>query len=432
VEGGDAVGADVLVVSPHVPKFDQHAGSLRLYLILQMLAQKYRVRFLGHVDPADARSQRYLTALHELGLDVHVMPNVDIADILQDVNLCVFFEFFTTAEQALTRVRVRRPDLLVVVDTVDVHFVRELRALEYSQPSWFAKLRAKRTKKRELQVYKRADLILTVTEADRTQILRELPEARVTVVPLIHEPHDTVPGFHDRRRNSLLFVGGFVHSPNVDAVLFFCREVLPHVKRALPDVEVTIVGDQPPKAIMELGRDGVVIAGWVPELSSLLDAHRVSIAPLRFGAGMKGKVAEALAAGLPVVTTSIGAEGMDLIHGETAMIADSAEAFADAVVRLCSDAHLHQRLSKSGRLHARRWGLAPVEQQLIETIEALRTLRPKTLRRRERNLAQIQDVYVRSGLAGKLRRARTATAWYVSRILRMLGKPKATRTSPRE
>ena len=420
------------MLSPYVPKFDQHAGSLRLYLILQMLAQKYRVRFLGRVDPADARSQRYLTALYKLGIDVHVAPNVDVADILHDVKLCVFFEFFTTAEQALSRVRVRRPDLLVVVDTVDVHFVRELRALEYSRPSWFGKLKAKRTKKRELQVYKRADLILTVTENDRTEILRELPEARVTVIPLIHETQDTVPGFHERRRNSLLFVGGFVHSPNVDAVLFFCREILPHVKRALPDVEVTIVGDQPPKEITELGRDDVVIAGWVPELSSVLDSHRVSIAPLRFGAGMKGKIAEALAAGLPVVTTSIGAEGMDLVHGENAMIADTADAFADAVVQLCSDAHLHQRLSKSGRLHARRWGLAPVERQLIETIEGLRALKPKTLRRRERIAAKIQDAYVRCGLASKLRRARTATTWYVSRILRMLRKPQATRTSPPE
>ena len=238
MEDGGATGADVLVVSPHIPKFDQQAGWLRLYLILQILARRYRVRFLGRMD-ADTRSLRYLTALQELGIDVRVAPQVDVADILEDVNLCVFFEFFTTAERALARVRIRRPDLPVVVDTVDVHFVRELRALKYLQPSWLARRRAERTKKRELQVYQGTDLIVTVTENDRTEILRELPEARVTVVPLIHEAQDTVPGFHERRRNSLLFVGGFSHSPNVDAVLFFCRDVLPHVKRALPDVDFT-------------------------------------------------------------------------------------------------------------------------------------------------------------------------------------------------
>jgi glycosyltransferase involved in cell wall biosynthesis len=376
------------------------------------------------VDAADARSQRYLTALQELGIDVREAPQVDVADILEDIRLCVFFEFFTTAERALPQVRMRRPDLPVVVDTVDVHFVRELRALKYSRSSWSARRRAGGTKKRELQVYTGADLILTVTENDRAEIRRELPEARVTVVPLIHEPQDTVPAFHERRRNSLLFVGGFSHSPNVDAVLFFCREVLPHVKRALPDVEVTIVGDQPPKAVTELGRHDVVIAGWVPELSSLLDSHCVSIAPLRFGAGMKGKIGEAMAAGLPVVTTSVGAEGMDLEHGETALIADSAEAFAEAVVQLCSDAHLHQKLSESARLHARRrWSLAPVERQLIEALEGLRGLKPKTLQRRDRVVAQIRDAYARSGLASTLARTEAVTSWYGGKLLRMLRKP---------
>jgi O-antigen biosynthesis protein len=411
---------DLLVVSPSVPRFDQNAGWLRLYLMLQMLAEKYRVRFLGNVNADDPRSQRYLTALQELGIDVHVSPQGDVADLLEDVNLCVFFEFFSTAERSLAKVRMRRPDLPVVVDTVDVHFVRELRALKYARPSWLARLRAERTKKRELQVYKGADLILTVTENDRAEILRELPDARVAVVPLIHELQDTVPGFHERRRNSLLFVGGFAHPPNADAVLFFCREVLPLVKRVLPDVRVTIVGDNPPKVITELERDDVVIAGWVPELSSLLNSHCVSIAPLRFGAGMKGKIAEALAAGLPVVTTSIGAEGMELENGETAMIADSPEAFADAVVRLCSDPHLHQKLSESGRLHARRrWGRALVERQLLETIEGLRGLKPKTLRRRERIAAHIRNTYVRSGLASTFMWAESVTSWYGGRILRL-------------
>jgi glycosyltransferase involved in cell wall biosynthesis len=388
-----------------------------------MLAQTYRVRFLGNVDAADARSQRYLTALQELGIDVHVSPQVDVADLLDDVNLCVFFEFYSTAERRLAQVRMRRPDLPVVVDTVDVHFVRELRALKYARPSWLARLRAAKTKKRELQVYKAADLILTVTENDRAEILRELPDARVTIVPLIHEVQDTVPGFHERRRHSLLFVGGFAHPPNEDAVLFFCRDVFPLVKRALPDATVTIVGDNPPKTIMELERDDVVVAGWVPELSPLLNSHCVSIAPLRFGAGMKGKIAEALAAGLPVVTTSVGAEGMQLEHGETAMVTDSPEAFAAAVVQLSSDPDFHQRLSESGRLHARRlWGLALVERQLLETIEGLRGLKPKTLRRRERIAARIRAAYVRSGLARTFMRAESVASWYGRRILRMLGK----------
>ncbi len=268
-----------------------------------------------------------------------------------------------------------------------------------------------------------ADLVLTVTETDRAEIQRELPEARVAVIPTIHLSRDPAPGFHERRRNSLLFVGGFAHPPNVDAVLFFCRDVLPLVKLGLPDLEVTIVGDKPPREIQDLRQSGVVVAGWVPELSSLLDSHRVSIAPLRFGAGIKGKIGEALAAGLPVVTTTVGAEGMGLEHEETAMIADSASAFADAVVRLCSDPNLHRKLSESGQRHAlRHWGLDSVGRQLTNTMDGIRDLRPKSLGVTEWIAARTLDAYMRSGLKSKIARAESVVMWYGTQVLRRLGK----------
>jgi glycosyltransferase involved in cell wall biosynthesis len=421
--GGGARGADVLVVSPQVPEFDRAAGCLRLYLLLQVMAQKYRVKFLGRLDLAGPESQRYVGALQDLGIDVYPAPQVDVADLAEDVKICAFFEFYSTAEPALARLRARRPDLPVIVDTVDVHFVREIRALEYSRRSWPARLRAARRKKRELDVYGKADLVLAVTETDRAEILRGCPKARVAVLPSMHPMHDTVPGFHARRRNSLLFVGGFAHSPNVDAVLFFCRDVLPLIEQALPDVEVTIVGHNPSKELQDLARQGVIIAGWVPELAPLLDSHCVSIAPLRFGAGIKGKIGEAMAAGLPVVTTTVGAEGMDLEHGNTAMIADAPAAFAEAVVRLCTDATLHQTLSASGQRHAlRHWGVGSVSQQLIEIIEGLGALRPRSLRTTELLAARASDAYVRSGLRRKIARVESVATWYGGQVLRRFGR----------
>jgi glycosyltransferase involved in cell wall biosynthesis/SAM-dependent methyltransferase len=386
-----------------------------------MLARRYRVIFLGRVDTDDPHSARYITALEEMGIEVQVAPGVDVADVLGRVGLCVFFEFFNPAERMLGRVRILRPELPVVVDSVDVHFAREGRGVKYAKKPWLAKLRARRTKKRELRVYRQADLVLTVTENDRAEILRELPAARVGVIPNIHEVQDIVPRHGERKRNSALFVGGFAHSPNTDAVLFFCREVLPLVRRVLPDLSVTVVGAHPPKEVVELGRDSVVIAGWVPEVRPYLESHCVAIAPLRFGAGMKGKVGEALAAGLPVVTTSVGAEGMNLEDGKTALIADSPEAFAIAVVRLCSDAKLHAELSEAGRLHVRqRWGVAAVEEQLIEVIEGLRTLRPESLGGGERIKARVRDVYVRAGLARKIAGAEAGIRWYICRVRRIV------------
>jgi glycosyltransferase involved in cell wall biosynthesis len=413
----EATAIDVLVVGP-VPEFDRASGSLRFYLMLQMLARRYRVTLLGWTNLEDRRSPRYVNALEEAGITVKLVAQADLNDslarILGQVGLCVLFEFFGSAEWAWARVRMQRPDLPIVVDSVDVHFLREMRGTRYSKSPRVATEKARRTKKRELGVYRQADLVLTVTENDRAEILAELPNARVTMVPNIHEVQEAVPGLDERRRNSLLFVGGFVHPPNVDAVLFFCREILGMVRQKLGDVEVTIIGDRPPSEIVELGGDGVVIAGWVPEVTPYLDSHRVGIAPLRFGAGMKGKIGQALAAGLPVVTTSVGAEGMDLEDGQTALIADSPEAFADAVVRLCTDRGLHRHLSEGGRSHVRRrWASVVVENRLIEALEGLRGLNAKSLRGRERLAARLRDTYVRSGLSKRMERGRSIMAWYL-------------------
>ncbi len=388
-----------------------------------MLARRYRVAFLSRVDQGDPQSPRYVRALEELGINVLAAPQWDAADLVGRVDLCVFFEFFTTAEKALGRVRMRRPDLPVVVDTVDVHFIREGRAAPYARRPWLSRLKASLTKRRELKVYGQADLILTATEDDRTEILRALPDARVVVIPTIHEVRDAVPAFEERRHSSVLFVGGFRHPPNVDAVLSFCREILPSIRRALPEVEVTIVGEQPPKEILDLRENGIVVTGWVPDVVPYLDSHCVGIAPLRFGAGMKGKVGEALSAGLPMVTTSVGAEGMDLEDEKTAIITDSPEKFADAVVRLCTDPTLHRRLSEEGRAHARqRWGLALIEARLLEAVESLRGVKPKPLSTRDWISALVQDASVRSGLARMADRAGSMASWYLKRISRVTWK----------
>ena len=410
---------DVLVVAP-VPDFDRASGSLRFYSMLRMLARRYRVTLLGWVDVADTRSPRYVKALEEAGIAVHVVSRDNVIDGLSKrlgrVGFGVLFEFFTSAEWTMGRVRLQRPELPIIIDSVDVHFLRELRGARYSANSRRATLKAWRTKRRELGVYAQADLVLTVTENDRAEILGELPNARVALIPNIHEVRNTAPALAERRPRSLLFVGGFAHPPNVDAMLFFCHDILDLVRRRLGQVELTIVGAQPPREIAALAGDGVVIAGWVPDLTPYLDSHCVGIAPLRFGAGMKGKIGQSLASGLPVVTTTVGAEGMDLEDGKTALIADSPAAFAEAVVRLCTDEQLHRDLSEAGRSHVRRrWDVAAVEARLLEAVESLRGSSPRLLTRRERGVARLRDRYVRCGLAKKVTRVQSVMAWYVTR-----------------
>jgi len=136
-----------------------------------------------------------------------------VSAILGQVRLCVLFEFFSSAERVLGRIRVQRPDLPVVIDSVDLHFLREMRGIPYATKPRLAARKARGIMRREIGVYRRADLVLTVTDSDRIQILREVPEVRALVVPNIHPVREEdVPGFEERPRNSLLFVGGFAIS----------------------------------------------------------------------------------------------------------------------------------------------------------------------------------------------------------------------------
>ncbi|HYH86203.1 MAG TPA: glycosyltransferase family 4 protein, partial [Pyrinomonadaceae bacterium] len=135
---------------------------------------------------------------------------------------------------------------------------------------------------------------------------------------------------------------------------FFAREILPLVRQTVPGVELLVVGDNAPSDFADYARAGVRTLGYVPDIDPLLARSRVFVAPLRFGAGMKGKIGEALAHGIPVVTTTIGAEGMSLRDGREALIADSPEDFAAAVVRAYQGAELWQRLSDEGYAHVAR------------------------------------------------------------------------------
>jgi glycosyltransferase involved in cell wall biosynthesis len=172
----------------------------------------------------------------------------------------------------------------------------------------------------------------------------------------------------------MFFVGGFSHTPNVDAVLYFHNEVFPLISRELPEVRVHIVGNAPPPEIVALGSDRFIIDGYVPNVVPFLESMAISVAPLRFGSGMKGKIAEAMSYGVPVVTTTIGAEGLYLRDGVDALIGDTAQEFASKVVRLYRDTQLWDTLAANGRERVRaEWSPDAVDAQLMDI---LRTLHP--------------------------------------------------------
>ena len=152
----------------------------------------------------------------------------------------------------------------------------------------------------------------------------------------------------------MLFVGGFEHPPNVDAIRWYAQAIVPHLRRLLPGVPTYVIGSRVTASVEALASDAIDVLGYVPDMAPYLDGCRVSISPLRYGAGVKGKINTAMSHGLPVVATTASIEGMHLTDGVDVLVADDAEAFAAAIARVHEDAALWARLSAAGRENVAR------------------------------------------------------------------------------
>jgi GT2 family glycosyltransferase/glycosyltransferase involved in cell wall biosynthesis len=362
-------GKRVLVVDHMVPLYDQDAGSVRMLGLLEILGE------LGHavtfVPDNLTPLEPYIDTLRQIGVEV-LYGAMSIPDYLEEhlgrfdlVILCRA----TIAVKYLPAIVARPARPPVVFDTIDLHYLREQRRAEVEdEPE--QREEAARTKATELGLARVSDMVWVVSPHEAEVLRQEDPTLRVAVVPLVHRGRETVPPFAGRR--DLMFIGGFRHPPNEDAVRFFATEIFPLVKRKIPGVRFLVVGGDVPPAVEALASEDVVIAGYVKDVDPVFDGARVFVAPLRYGAGLKGKITQSFTCGLPVVTTTIGAEGLDLACGVHALIADEPDDFARRVIELYEDGELWTRLSRAAREHVdARFGHAAVKRRLDETLRAL-------------------------------------------------------------
>jgi glycosyltransferase involved in cell wall biosynthesis len=379
---------NILVVDPFLPMFDRASGSLRLFQILKSLIKmNYHVTFIAR---GDVHADCYLPILQDLGIEAYagdpmaleaaganvIAPYLDVPKILMERNYrIVILDFWFPAEYYLPLVRKYSPDSKVIVDSVDIHFLREIREAEMKGDE---KLKAKalQNKEREIAVYRKADRVWVVTADDKKAIESLIRGIPIDVMPNVHEKIDDKKIYG--KTKDLLFVGNFNHRPNIDAVLFFCKEAFPSILEELKDVQLFVVGNNPPDQIEALASKHIVVTGYVPDLIPYLRNARISVNPLRYGAGMKGKIGEALSWGLPVVTTSIGAEGMGLVDGHDALIADTPENFAAQVVRLYRDEALWNQLSSNGKETVEsQWSPEAIQKRLTSVFGEIDTLGKK-------------------------------------------------------
>lgn len=352
----------VLIIDSYVPLHNREAGSNRLFKIVQILRERnYRVLFF----PANgAPVEPYSTDLARLGVEVvYPRPGIHglerlLESILHRIDLAWICRP-ELCERYLPTVRAGT-SAPIVYDTIDLHFARERRRAELNggNNELWQKLRDT-----ELEMARAADHVITVTGEERAQ-LNDLGIDAVSVIPTIHdiEPHRHVDF---SLRSGLAFIGGYGHPPNVDAALWLCNDIMPLVWKELPKMPVTLLGNDPSKAVLELRSDRVTVTGFIADVTPYFEGARLFVAPLRYGAGMKGKVGQALSFGLPTILTSVAAEGFDLVDGENCLIANSTESFADAILTLYNNPVMWQHLSESGSAAIQKLGQEAVGERLM-------------------------------------------------------------------
>jgi glycosyltransferase involved in cell wall biosynthesis len=335
----------VLFFYPDMPEPSRSAGHTRASEIASALRRLgYRTTLACETSAGyEAAARRFAGS----GIEVAATDRGDDLDALLRRGFdAAIVSFHTLAARAVPVLRAVTPRTRIAVDSVDVHFVRMRRAAELAGDQ-VAVARADHDRAQELAVYAAADVVLAVTEDERALLAGLLPGADVQVLGNVHRVAETIAPLAGRRGS--LFVGSYGHAPNADAVRWLCSDVMPLLHAAGHASPVVVAGANMPDDLAALATAaGAQPRGFLPSMDAELAARRLSIAPLRFGAGLKGKVGESLAAGVPVVGTTIAAEGFARPE-QGMLIADTAADFAAAMMRLEADDALWARLSDGGR-----------------------------------------------------------------------------------
>jgi glycosyltransferase involved in cell wall biosynthesis len=202
----------------------------------------------------------------------------------------------------------------------------------------------------ERAIASRFDACVTLSAHDRRRLLALAPQLDCHVVRHGIDVESLQPLPLEPASRELVMVGNMAYPPNRDGARFFCDRVLPHIRAAVPDARLTVVGQDPPAALTDRMPPGLItLTGFVDSVVPHYRSAAVAVVPLRAGSGVRGKILEAMALGRPVVSTSIGCEGLDVAHGKHILIADSPSDFAGCVARLLREPRLCQQLAEGGR-----------------------------------------------------------------------------------
>lgn len=353
------------------------AGSHMMELIHCLQAQNSQITFAS-----PAQLSAHMEDLSALNIDaVSIELNSEsfdryIANLQPDI---VLFDRFMMEEQFGWRVEKACPDALRILDTEDLHFLRNARhtALKQQRPIAPEDLFSEMAQREVASIY-RSDLTLMISDYEIQLLTSQfgVSEDLLHHLPFMLDPQKLElprPAYEERQH--FVSIGNFRHAPNWDAVLWLKQQIWPNIRKHLPDAELHVYGAYPPPKATALDSpaEGFLVKGWAEDADEVVRNARVLLAPLRFGAGIKGKLVEAMINGTPNVTTPIGAEAMSGGLPWGGQIEDNAHDFAQAAIGLYQDdAQWHSCQKMGDRIIREVYNRKPLAEKLIQRIQLLR------------------------------------------------------------
>ncbi len=369
---------NVLIIDEIIPEFNKDSGSRRLTEIIKLLLKnKVSVFLIADLKQYKYKSD-YIQKFKDLGVNVYqpsidqkgqlvtkedfiklITPKIDVAWLHRPT---IFSKF-----QSL--VKTANPNIKLVFDMVDFHYVRLLREYELNKDEAL-KAEAEKFLKIELENCKNADVVIAISTTDKELLKKHFnTDEKVVLISNIHQHIDKSDNFNSfENRKDLLFVGSFRHDPNSDAVKYLKEDIMPLVWKVIPDLKVNIIGSYITEEIEALASDKFKLLGFVDDLNAVINTTKLFVAPLRFGAGIKGKIGQSLEHSLPLVTTNVGAEGFDFGEQTNVMIANNAEAIAQKVIDLYTNKILWEEASNSCKTILEPFSLKVTENQVLQII----------------------------------------------------------------
>ncbi len=371
--GGDRDRPVVLMIDGAYPRPDQDSGSMDAVNFIRMFQSfGYHVVFIARTEYSLDIPARDVVA----AMGVECISSRDYASVEEylqaaasELDVC-FLSRVHCGGLYVEAVRRLCRHAKIVFNTVDLHYLREEREALLKQDRRALNV-ANATRERELAIARLADATIVVSQKEAELVREAVPGATVFTIPLARDCPGRVNDYG--ARHDIGFIGGFQHPPNVDAVHYFLDAIWPSVRARLPEAEFHVMGADMPDEIANRTDPGFVAVGYVPDLTKQLEAIRLMVAPLRFGAGVKGKVVSSLAHGVPCVATPLGAEGMGLVDGRTIAIADTPETFCQQIVSIYTDEQLWTERSDNGiEFIAERYSFADGRRLLGELLSDIK------------------------------------------------------------